>query len=74
MAHLSSPAHPWGKPFTNKRYIHPPLAENIVTMWPNSMIMIGEIPPENPQYHYEHPKYGWFWGLCSEDSAAVVFT
>lgn len=74
MAHLSSPANPWGKPFTNKRYIHPPMAENIVTMWPNSMVMIGEIPPENPQYHYEHPKYGWFWGLCSEDSAAVVFT
>ena len=74
MAHLSSADKPWGKPFTTKRYIHPPLAENIVTMWPNSMIMIGEIPPENPQYHYKHPKYGWFWGLCSEDSAALVFT
>ena len=74
MAHLSSPDRPWGKPFTSKRYIHPPLSENIVTMWPSSMVMIGEIPPENPQYHYEHPKYGWFWGLCSEDSAAVIFT
>ena len=50
------------------------MAENIVTMWPNSMVMIGEIPPENPQYHYEHPKYGWFFRLCSEDSTAVVFT
>lgn len=40
MTHLSSPANPWGKPFTSKRYIHPPQAENIVTMWPNSMIMI----------------------------------
>ena len=74
MAHLSSPAHPWGKPFTSKRYIHPPMAENIVTMWPNSMVMIGEIPPENPQCNYEHPKYGMFWGVCTEDSAAVVFT
>ena len=38
------------------------------------MIMIGEIPPDNPQHHYEHPKYGMFWGVCTEDSAALVFT
>ena len=25
--HLSSKDKPWGKPFTFKRYIHPPLAE-----------------------------------------------
>ena len=43
--HLSSPDRPWGKPFTNKLYLHPPFAENIVTLWPTSMVLIGEIPP-----------------------------
>lgn len=41
--HLSSTTSPWGKFFTSKRYLHPPFAENIVTMWPSSMILIGEI-------------------------------
>lgn len=41
--HLSSTVSPWGKFFTSKRYLHPPFAENIVTMWPSSMILIGEI-------------------------------
>lgn len=41
--HLSSPKNPWGKSFTPKRYLHAPFAENIVTMWPNAMILIGEI-------------------------------
>lgn len=41
--YLSSKSKPWGKTFTNKRYLHPPLAENIITMWASSMILIGEI-------------------------------
>lgn len=41
--HLSSKERPWGVTFTQKRYIHPPLAENMVSMWANSMILIGEI-------------------------------
>ncbi len=41
--HLSSKEKSWGVTFTQKRYIHPPLAENMVTMWANSMILIGEI-------------------------------
>lgn len=41
--HLSSPQKPWGVTFTQKRYLHPPLAENMVSMWANSMILIGEI-------------------------------
>ena len=56
--HLSSPDKPWGKPFTNKLYIHPPFSENIVTLWPNSMVMIGEIPPGNSRYWYQDEKYG----------------
>lgn len=65
---------PWGKPFTNKRYLHPPFAENIVTMWPTSMVMIGEITSENPQ-HFERkigPFERGFEGALP--SAGVVFT
>ena len=42
VTHFSSPDKPWGKARTPKRYIHPPFAENIITMWPNTTIMIGE--------------------------------
>ena len=73
MAHLSSVAHPWGKPFTNKRYLHPPFAENIVTMWPTSMVMIGEILADDPQ-HYETVEgfgEGFVGGVAS---AGVIFT
>ena len=41
--HISSKEKPWGKPFTYKRYLHAPLSENIVTSWPSSMVLIGEI-------------------------------
>lgn len=33
----------WKQPFTTKRYIHPPMAEEIVTMWPDVKFIIGEI-------------------------------
>ncbi len=71
--HLSSISRPWGKPFTNKRYLHPPFAENLVTMWPNSMVLIGEITAENPQYFAETEDFGsGFSGALP--SAGVVFT
>ncbi len=41
--HLSSSKNPFGKSFTPKRYLHAPFSENIVTMWPNAMVLIGEI-------------------------------
>ncbi len=74
MAHLSSPEMPWGKPFTNKRYVHPPFAENIVTAWPNTMVMIGEITAENPQEMRKGvgPYECGFVGALP--SAAVLFT
>ena len=74
MAHLSSAEHPWGKPFTNKRYVHPPFAENIVTVWPTTMVMIGEITAENPQQMRDKVgpyECGFIGGPLS---AAVVFT
>lgn len=71
--HLSSPDRPWGKPFTNKLYLHPPFAENIVTLWPTSMVLIGEIPPGNSRYWYKDEKYGNRWTV-TQPSAGVIFT
>lgn len=42
ITHYSSPEKPWGKAHTPKRYLHAPFSENIVTMWPNTTILIGE--------------------------------
>ncbi|RED75215.1 hypothetical protein [Cohnella phaseoli] len=33
----------WQRPFTAKRYLHPPLAECLVTMWPDCKVMIGDV-------------------------------
>ncbi len=33
----------WERPFTTKRYLHPPFAEEIVTMWPDLKFVIGEV-------------------------------
>ncbi|MBE7025910.1 MAG: glycoside hydrolase family 92 protein [Ruminococcaceae bacterium] len=41
--HFSSPETPWGKPHTTQLYLHPPFAENIVTLRPNTTILLGEI-------------------------------
>ncbi len=43
LTHFSSSKQPWGKSHTPKRYISPPFSENIITLWPSSMIVIGEI-------------------------------
>ena len=52
VTHFSSPNQPWGKSHTPKRYLHPPFAENIVTMWPTenrsmleALIQIGDFEP-----------------------------
>ena len=65
MMHLSTIEQPWGKPFTNKRYLHPPMAEQIVTMWPSSMILFGEIPEGKAQHSYVSDGYGRFSGECT---------
>jgi len=33
----------WKSPFTNKRYLHPPFAENMFTMWPELRVICGDI-------------------------------
>ncbi len=44
----------WERPFTFKRYINPPFAENIVTEWSNTMILIGEnAGGSEPQRHHD---------------------
>ena len=71
--HLSTIENPWGKVFTSKRYIHPPFAETIVTMWPSSMVMFGEIKSSWSVLHRE-TKYAKFWAEPIEPSTGVIFT
>ena len=33
----------WQRPFTNKRYLHPPFSENIFTMWPEMRLICGDV-------------------------------
>ncbi len=33
----------WKRPFTAKRYIHPPLSEEVITMWPDGKILFEEV-------------------------------
>lgn len=40
----------WNSPFTAKRYLHPPFAENIVTMWPDFRVMCGDVTEETWGY------------------------
>lgn len=68
--HLSSKEKPWGKPFTFKRYIHPPLAENMVTMWPSSMILFGEIKGGNDT----HVSLSGRGHMSALPSSGVIFT
>ena len=41
--HTISNKATWQPPFTNKRYLHPPFAENMFTMWPELRIICGDI-------------------------------
>lgn len=42
----------WRRPFTPKRYLHPPLTENLITLWPDFRVMIGDIVEQpHQQYH-----------------------
>lgn len=70
MAHLSTVEKPWGKCFTTKRYLHAPLTENIVSMWPSTMVMIGEISGEDDP----HTHYSMHHNESKLPSAAVIFT
>ena len=73
MAHLSTLEMPWGKAFTNKRYVHPPFCENIVTVWPTSMVMIGDVLAKEPHKKHFCEKFGAGHGSATF-SGAVVFT
>lgn len=70
MAHISTVENPWGKCFTTKRYLHAPLTENIVSMWPSTMVMIGEISGEDDP----HTHYPMHHNESALPSSAVIFT
>lgn len=82
MAHLSTIENPWGKAFTNKRYIHPPLAENIVIAWPTSMVTIGELTAANNLHEKVDGDWPQGWGKSEHfngfvgalPTAGVIFT
>ena len=40
----------WQRPFTAKRYLHPPFAEQFITMWPDFRIMAGDIGEKHTYY------------------------
>ena len=46
--HISTLENPWGKTFTDKRYVHPPFAECLVSVWGSSMVLYGEISDKDP--------------------------
>ena len=68
--HISSIENPWGKTFTDKRYVHPPFSECIVTTWGSSMVLYGEIDGKGSMQRRRAP-------VNSEStlpSAGVIFT
>lgn len=67
--HLSSNDNPWGKSFTPKRYLHPPFAENIITMWPSTILLIGEAMGGADQQDFTPGR----WGDHRLPSSAMVF-
>ena len=68
--HISSSERPWGKPFTYKRYVHPPFSEIMVTSWASSMILFGEIKGGNGT----HVFFNGRGHMSALPSAGVIFT
>ena len=59
----------WQQPFTNKRYLHPPLSESIVTMWPELRVICGDALD-----HIERFQAGGFRLLWGEEAVSPDFT
>ena len=68
--HISTIENPWGKTFTDKRYVHPPFAECLVTVWGSSMVLYGEISGKDPMQRGR----GTIDTECAVPSAGVIFT
>lgn len=68
--HISSMENPWGKTFTDKRYLHPPFSECIVTSWGSSMVLYGEFDGKG---FSQHPRGDIDWE-STLPSAGVIFT
>ena len=43
-------AERWERPFTAKRYLHPPFAERMLTMWPDLRVISGDVVEQTGGY------------------------
>ncbi len=59
----------WERPFTAKRYLHPPFSERVITMWPSFMVMCGDV-VETTDVNYNSSGYRI---LVGEDLESVPF-
>ena len=46
--HISSMENPWGKTFTDKRFLQSPFSECLVSVWGSSMVLYGEVSGNEP--------------------------
>lgn len=60
----------WKRPFTVKRYIHPPMSEEVVMMWPDGKIMFEGVDSERYPWEYEASA---FKILIGEDNEEIDF-
>jgi len=73
----------WERPVTTRRYLHPPFAEEIVTMWSQLALFIGEVYEKNAKEtpgaccqfligkDYDIPDFKTVKLLTSEDGSPV---
>lgn len=59
----------WRQPFTNKRYLHPPMAENMFTVWPELRVIGGDVVEKTAGY-----RSAGFRLLFGEEAVSPDFT
>ena len=63
----------WKQPFTNKRYLHPPFAENMFTMWPDFRVICGDIVEITSGYRSSGFRILYGDELLSPDFSKVIY-
>jgi hypothetical protein len=63
----------WKRPFTNKRYLHPPFAENMFTMWPDFKVICGDIVEVTRGYRSSGFRILYGEELLSPDFSEVIY-
>lgn len=51
----------WNRPKTTRRYVHPPMAERLVTLWAEGKIMMGEIRKSDGEAGYHKFNADGMW-------------